>query len=81
MMLCLSENEISTSNPLSKLWHGNFFKEKDIKKLFEQIIKQKIPLQNGEGKKMKDKFVEDIIGAIGDKYKILEGFKKLWKKM
>lgn len=79
MMLCLSENKISASNPLSKLWHGNFFKEKDIKELFK-LIKKEIPLHDGGGKKMEDKFVENIIDAVGDEYKILDAFRKIMEK-
>ncbi len=80
MMLCLSENKISASNPLSKLWHGDFFKEKDVKDLFERMIKEKILLKNREDKKMKNKFAENIIDAIGDEYKILNAFRKIMKK-
>ena len=74
MRLCLSESAICEQSPLSKLWHGDFFKKGDIMKLYEEI-KKRIPLRRGE-KATKDIFVNGIIEALGDKYKILNAFAK-----
>jgi|GEM_PF-6528865 len=80
MKLALSEDKIPPSNPLSKIWHGDFFKKEDISRLFNEIADY-IPLKNTARKEeMKEKFIKQITNALGDSYKILEGFKKLTGK-
>ncbi len=79
MRFCLSEDEIPPSNPLSNLWHGDFFKKKDVEGLFDRI-KERIPLKNEKGEGMKAGFVECVTSAMGDKYKIFNAFKKIMEK-